>query len=591
MPQLPSEVVITYDGNDISSYVLASGTTFDTQMNAMAGNCTVICKDPFQELSFITGRELTLTIDGVPMWGGYVTSVRRTFFFPAVNTVERPPDQVKERRWILNGVDYNILFEKRILRNTSNYLNQLPDYLSEALDGQIIQDAMTNYLDVPDISAAQVENTLTFRVWNSLLNGGISSGATTVTVDDVGFFPVDEDLPTFAIIKDASDDNTNREIVKMTARSGFNITIQRGQQGTSAVAHGDGSFILHETSHAWPQQGSPWRAVMQDLVNWNGAVYYIDPEKTLHHHALETAEARWGFSDLPNHAEITNDPGFQDATYGFRDIDANQDGSQIINDAFIWGGSEWAGAGSTVMARRQNTDSIDTHGRWQHAEVHFGEKGMGIQAGVETRADVIVNGAPGSTVDEPLRGQRFPQWNISLSWFAKDVPYVDGFPDHLRAGQLVTIQLQVFDDLELVLPLRSLSISFPAKASEAGKAWVQFTGSFSIQLSDPYTLWRYLLGLNSQGRGLGIATVDGSNPAPYGALFSGEPTPDPDSTETVFNLPDQRGYIAGTTEVYIDGLFMRQDIDYFETDPEGGEITFVTPPDGSSWIWVVCRIS
>jgi hypothetical protein len=86
-----------------------------------------------------------------------------------------------------------------------------------------------------------------------------------------------------------------------------------------------------------------------------------------------------------------------------------------------------------------------------------------------------------------------------------------------------------------------------------------------------------------------ISTVDGTNPAPYGSRLAIEPLPATDSTTTVFHLPDDRAYIAGTTEVYLTGSILRRGVDYTESDPNNGEITLVSPPDGSDWLWVVCR--
>ena len=459
-----------------------------------------------------------------------MTGVTRKFAFPVVNTRTRSPENVRERIWVIRGVDYNTIWDKRVLRNPADYLHQLPNFPRTTYDGALIREAFTDskYFDIePEFDV-------------------------TSEVDDVvrPFDPENEGIA------------------------------------------GEG---------AWVQQGSTARVFMEDFTQFSGAVYYFGPDKKLYYKALEDQVARWGFSDLPNNDSITADPGFQDVTIGFRDGDFSQDGgpSTMVNDALIWGGSEWAGSGQTLFARETDTDSVDAHHRWQRGETHFGETGYKLQAGVDARANVIVNGAPGSVGGDANRGLRFPQWNAQLTWFANRVPRISGVPDHLRSGQLVHIDLHVFGEegspLELLLPLRNLEISFPNLPSQSGgeaKTWVQFRGGFSLQLSDPYTLWRYLLGQKNIGdRPRAVATVDGSNPAPYGALLSVEPTPTPDGIETVFDLPDDRGYIGGTTEVYVDGIRQRLGIEYTESDPNEGEITFATPPAGSSWVWVICRVT
>lgn len=529
---LPSGVAITVGGVDITSSVMPALTKFGTQFNAQPGICEIAVSDKAQVHDFTTGDEIGLALDGVELWGGYVTGITRRFAFPVVDTVNRAASAVKERQWVLRGVDFNTLWDKRVLRNPADYLHHLPNFPRTTFDGALIREAFTDskYFDIePEFDV-------------------------TTEVDDV-VRPFDPENESIA---------------------------------------GDG---------AWIQQGSTARAFMEDLAQFSGAVYYFGPDKKLYHKALEDSVARWGFSDVPNNDAITSDPGYQDVTIGFREGEFSEDGgpSTMVNDALIWGGSEWAGSGQTVFARETDEISVGDHGRWQHPEVHFGETGYKLQSGVDARANVIVNGAPGSVGGDAGRGLRFPQPSVSLTWFAHRIPRLAGVPDFLRAGQLVHIDLHTFGNggvaREYLLPLRGLDITFPNQPSENNspenpKTWVQFRGSFGLQLSDPYTLWRYLLGQRNAGdRPRQIASVDGSNPAPYGALLSVAPSPSPDGSTTLFDLPDDRGYISGTTEVYVDGLRLRLGVDYTESDPNEGEITLAVAPSGSSWIWVICRVT
>jgi len=597
--RLPSTVVIRYRGTDITAHVMPATARFESQMSAAPGSFEITVRDRDQSLSFVSGGEIELDIDGVPMFGGFVTNIRRKYAFPAVDTSN--PAAVKSRLWVLTGVDYNILFDKRVIRNPADYLHQLPNFTSEDFDGDLIREALagSRYIDVPAgfDTDSQVENTDAYRTYNSRTNGAISSGATTVTVDDVDNLPAT--FPFQAIIKDDPTTFANREIVSITGRTGLVFDIVRAQGGSSAIAHGDNSFLLHKSPGAWPQQGSLWRQLMEDFTQFSGAGYYLAANKVLHHHALESLEARWGFSDRPNKDPITASPvAYQGATYGPRELDAVQDGEVIINDALVWGGSEWAGAaGGTVFARRQNTPSQDDHGRWQTGEVHIGEEGFKTSKGVAARAKVIVDG--GATVGGGFNpGLAFEQWNVSLTWFAHDVPFLSGVRDHLRAGQLVHIELQTFavDDipLEHILPMRSLSVTFPAtkgpNEADDKESYVQFDGTFGLQLSDPFTLWRYLLRATKLGKANQVVSaVDGTNPAPYGSVLAVEPEPPTDSTTTTFHLPDGRGYIGGTTEVYLTGSRLRRGVDYTESDPINGVIEMTNPPDGADWLWIVCR--
>ena len=522
---IPSTVEILYDGDDITSHVMFSSAHFDMLMGGAPGTCEMTVVDRDQVMSFVTGKEIQLIIDGEYMWGGYLTSVTRKFAFPVVDTTDVP--EVSQRLWVLRGVDYNILFDKRVFRNPSDYLHQPPNFGGDEYDGALIREALTanKYYD-------------------------FSGFDVTSEVDDV-MWPFDPEIP---------GENTGGDPTRVGA---------------------------------WPEQGSPLRRLFADFIRTSGAVYYINADKVLYYKALEDVEARWGFSDDPNNAGITGATGYQNATIGYREIDASEDGSVIVNDALIWGGSEWSGSGQTVFARETNTDSVDTHGRWQMAETHFGELGFGIQSGVTARARAIVRGEPGADADGVLKGLRFPQWNINLTWFAHDVPRIGVAHDHLRAGDIVHILIDTFAE-EQILPLRSLSISFAALTEPDGTftpddeiAYVVFRGTFSLQASDPYTLWRFLSGRRATTNA--VSTVDGSNPAPYGSIFSDEPEPATDGSTLVFDLPDDRGYIAGTTDVYVDGLLLRRGIDYTESDPDNGEITLVEPPESTSWVWIVCR--
>lgn len=593
MPSLPSSVQILYDvSTDITSDVLPAETTFEGLMNAMPGQATITVKDLDQTHDFVTGRELTCLIDGQELWAGYIINVRRKFFFPAVDTVTRAPGEVRERVWVLTAVDFNILFDKRVVRNPSDYYHQLPNFDTEDFDGALIEEALVDnkYIDVPggfDVTS-EVDSIPAYRGYNTLTNGSIGSGASTVTVDDVDFIP---EFPFFAVIKNDGVTGGAREVVEVTGRTGLTLDIERAKRGTSAVGHGDNSFFMHLAAGAWVQQGSTWRMLMEDFAQFSGAVWYISPDKTVHHHSLEDEEARWGFSDNPNFASITGAPGYQNATIGPRDIDAAEDGSVIVNDALVWGGSEWSGNGQTVFARRENTSSQTDHNRWQVGETHFGEPGFRTRKGVAARARVIVDGEPGSVGGDPNRGLRFPQWEITLTWRAERVPKISGTPDHLHAGQLVRIFLDTFG-VSQILPLRRLAISFDG-LDDSGDAWLKFTGTFGLQLTDPFTLWRYLLKLTNRRPNRTIASVvDGSNAAPYGSLFTGSPEPAlGDGSNKIFDLPDDRGYIRGTTEVYLEpGIRMRRDIDYVESDPENGLIRFTVAPANTIWVYVVCRV-
>lgn len=516
-----STILILYDGGDISNKAIVSSANFEMLSNAQPGSFQFTVKDPTRTLSFQTGKSIELRVDGVTMWGGYLTTVSPTYAFPAVDTTDI--SKVSAREFVLRGVDYNILLDKLVVRNVSNYLQHPPNFSKDQYDGDLIKNVLfPTLIDTP-------------------AGFDTSSKVSNVTKP---FDPLNEGLS------------------------------------------GEG---------AWVQQGSKLREAIQDFAQFSGAVYYFSGDKKFWYHSIETSHATWGFSDHPNKIPVSVPAIPGKSTYGFRDLDATEDGSIIVNDALVWGGSEWAGAGNTLFAREENTASIATYGRWQRAELHFGEDGFGVQSGVDARADVIVNGAPGAVGGDPFRGLRFAQWTIRLTWFGHDVPSHSGTKQHLKAGDLVTIILYSFGTdvnhpLIRTLPLRSLRMTFPS-LDKTGKAYIRFEGTFSLQLGDPYNIWRYL----TDPKRLGAITTAVSSTPPgqdttsYGAYFSSALTPSPNGSTTVFDLPNDFGYIAGTTTIYLNGLFQRRGIEYNETNPGNGTITMTSPPQSGDELWVICR--
>jgi hypothetical protein len=371
------------------------------------------------------------------------------------------------------------------------------------------------------------------------------------------------------------------------------------------VAIPTGTTITTAEPWAYPQQGTSLRQLFEDLARWSSAVYYIGPDDAVHYHALQDVENAWGFSDHPNWAPITGGGGFEGAYWGFRELSADEDGSNIITDAFVWGGSPFAGNGSTVFHRSTDEAQEDIYGKWQMAETHFNETNFKTQKTVDQRASMIVygntteddsGGSPGSVVGEGPRGLRFPQWQYTFTWFTKDVPSIAGVSQHLYPGNIVPIQLWSFSEDEGVtpltkfLPLRQASISFPSGAKN-GKAHVQFSGVFDLRNEDSTFLWKYLRRREPKIASADTLPVvdDTSTSAALGAFGRFIPTPAPDGSTTVFTVPF--GYIPGTTMFYLDGLALRagSGYDYTESDPDAGEFTLAVAPTVGQQPYVTCR--
>jgi hypothetical protein len=479
-------------------------------MNGVPGQFDILVRDPSRTRSFTTGSEIRLTIDGVVLFGGYIMQIGRKSLAPAADTSNL--SQYGLRAWHLQGPDYNIAFDKRVVRNESDYLSSIR--VSSNHDDVVLSTMIGTYADMSDFS--------------------------TSGIDNIGTIP---------------------DVTYVTLQQGWKI-----------------------------------RQEFETLLPFFGAVYYIDGNKTVVWKAYDNAVKRWGFSDAPNHSAITASPvAYQGATYGFREVDSVEDAMQMANDVFAWGGSEFSGAsGGTVVARYQDAvgsvssgsnyyiqhgtvtggSSIDTHGRWQHAETHFGETLYKSLNGVKAVASAILSGPPGTDATGQQKGLKLPQWSFTFVWHSSQVPLLSGVPDHIRAGDLVTIEMDVFGVTKL-LPVRTLTISFPdALLNPPDDREVRFEGTFGLQLSDSFTLWRYIL--QTQGKSLTTvqpvaAVTGGSSTTTYGASFVGTPTPTPNGSATVFTLPF--GYVAGTLQVYVNGLIQRPGTDFTETDPVAGTFT------------------
>lgn len=494
-----SSVVITVDNVDITADVLFNTASFEQQFGAVPGTFSFTVRDPNRDKTFVTGVEMSLDVDGIRMFGGYVLQVTMGHMAPAADTNVLATYQL--RTWNLRGSDYNIIFDKRVWRNTADYLSQidLTGVTNGDKDGPALIELVANYSDCSDFTTT-----------------GINSNAA---------------LNAFAVV----------------------------------------------------QQGEKLRSTFETFSYFGGAIWYIDGNKNFVYVPFEDVEKRWGFSDQPNHGGITTSPAeYQGSTMGFRQVEAQEDGSFLVNDALIWGGSAFAGpSGGTVFSRRQDATSQSTYGRWQVGETHFGEKRYSIQAQVNARSNVIINGPPGANVYGQQKGLRYTQWQFTFVWFSSDVPLLSGTPNHLVAGDIVTIDMNTFGVSKL-LPLRSLRTSFPDALPDADPAdrVVQFDGTFGLQLGDPFTLWRYVLANEasapSASASAPVAVNDSSTTTVYGAIGQFTPTPATDGAQTVFTIPF--GYIPGTISVYLNGLLQIPGTDFTESDNEAGEITMLFVP-------------
>lgn len=141
-----SGVHIRVNGIDITEKVAFDDATFTMAVNGFPGSFRIRVRDTEHTRSFTTGAEVTLDIDGVRRFGGYLMAVTRLFAFPYDDTTD--PTSVA-RYFVLTGVDYNILFAKRILYDKARPANiNLRAWPVGSRDDIIIRYVFDHYTDL-----------------------------------------------------------------------------------------------------------------------------------------------------------------------------------------------------------------------------------------------------------------------------------------------------------------------------------------------------------------------------------------------------------------------------------------------------------
>lgn len=143
-----TQVHIRVNGADITDDVIFSDASFTTFVNGQVGTFRFRVKDTDRTRSFTTGDEVTLDIDGVRRFGGFVASPARSFFFP----VEDTSDITRvARQLVFVGVDYNVLFDKRVVYDKDRPANvALRSWPEDTEDRTIIKYVVDHYTDLYD---------------------------------------------------------------------------------------------------------------------------------------------------------------------------------------------------------------------------------------------------------------------------------------------------------------------------------------------------------------------------------------------------------------------------------------------------------
>jgi len=382
----PTPVVIRYNGTDITADVLLSQAKFTAMVNGSTGAATLRVRDDGHSYAFVSGGTLTVDIGGQRMWGGFVTRASKVYPFSYEDTTN---DQIAARYWQLEGVDYNVLFNRRIVFDAAHPASKLSfDYAVGTYDDTIIADLFDHYLDLGD-------------------DGLSRSGVERVDI-------------------------VTPDIKGVTSGKGT-LTNGRGQIASA---------------------GYTWKQAMDVISRATGAVYYIDPDKVLNYVDVDTPDAPYGLSDAP------------DGEIGYQDFRLTYNGTQLINDMFVWGTA--LGSDQVVFSRAQSSTSQSDHGIWQESLV---TSGLYKQASANLVSSSYLNGTP-----QNKRGHKDDAISFSCRVFE---PF-------FRVGQKVSLTNTVFGYSD-VLPIRRMDIRF------INQSQAVFDLTLSHEIDQPWMIFEQLI--------------------------------------------------------------------------------------------------
>lgn len=135
-----STVQILIDGRDYSKYVIYETASFSSNVKAQPGNFAIELKDLDETFNFDGGEHVKLRIDGRNYFGGFVTTVTKT------NFLDHDP---KYRKWVLIGLDYNMIFDRLVAYNHEDGTKDLRYYKPDTTEGVVVRNALRHYYDVP----------------------------------------------------------------------------------------------------------------------------------------------------------------------------------------------------------------------------------------------------------------------------------------------------------------------------------------------------------------------------------------------------------------------------------------------------------
>jgi len=526
----PSTIAIKINGVDITNRVLFTSANFEGQLGAMPGLASLTVKDLDQTFDATTGDELTLDIDGTRMWGGYVLTISRIFPFPAVDSTD--PASVKARQFQLKAVDYNILFDKRVIRNTADYLSSFPYFALNKTMGELLRDQLyASYLDIAD------------------------DGLDTVTFVDDGFVP-----------RFDADGNPDPDGTKRGAWPEQGSLWRKAQDDFAQfgfVYYIDASKNVH--FHEVEDVAAPWG--FSDVPN---------------HHPLPDPDATIGmreYEDIEDGSAMAND------AFVWGGSGLSGAGGTVFKRAQNSGSISTYGRWQYPEVRfgeLKNQGMVTAR-----AHVIVSGNTTGAVGGDTARGLAVVQKQVrlswfAHDVPELLGVKQ----HLMAGMVVNIIMYVmteDGINPLVIILPLRTVRISF-----PALPA--------AGTPEGPLTYVRFEGFFGVQLSDPWWLWKFLRDTTVHPPSVVAVAGGSTVATAYGALGSFAPSPATDGSTTVFTIPFAyipgtsqmyRGAAGPPSQLAL----VTPDSGYTESDPANGEFTFTSPPSGTDALWVIVRVA
>lgn len=315
--------------------------------------------------------------------------------------------------------------------------------------------------------------------------------------------------PTNAIVRTWPEDTQDDTIIKWLCDNALYL----GGDGLDTD-----SMVEHVGTPVPDGRGSPvgagytWEQAMRAIVRASGAIFYIDPDRRLIHTDVDTPNG-W--------LTLTDDPQSW-VEVGYRDMEILYNGSNLINDAMVWGAGQ--GSSSVAFYRARDQSSINEHGLWQEGEFRTD---LWRQSSVQKRAEGFVYGSP-----QNKRGGKDDAISVAVTVFTPI----------FRVADKVDFRSTVFGFSD-VIPIRRQRMTFPTPSS------VKSELVLSHAIDEPWNTFEYWFPPIPKP----VIEIDGGDPlCPLPRLpidpLSGDRFPDMElvfaddfSTRDSGNIPDTTG--------------------------------------------------